>query len=1087
MSNALLNTLTEALGDGFMPTALQSVMSGEFDVSAPNIDVSQAAGITGPLASLDLTSLSGAVGSVQQSGLGGLSNLPGVGTLVQPVSTVLQFAGQIETADVGGVITRLQQAAENSNTANALGLEGVDASIKAVFDLQGDSGLSNLLALGSSLLPINFSTEAGNIIHKLDGVTVALKVLGSLMSLHASFEKTSEISASIDGLLVPHEIEQQRLRLIGWKSNTTLAAQISAVPADDRAAIDRLSRQVHEFINDVHVFTASLQKGLGFGDAALSGAGLDALEQTIDTVSNTLLTTRLDPALALSTAVRNWLTDKLPADFGSPAASIDAVVHEMQGLADDLEAQINSLPVERMVEPVTNAVGQVTTVVSDLNNALATATGAIRSAFEHARQLIDSLNLAGIAETIAATLRPVVQVIEQLESFIAGISTSIQQAMTLAAAAVRRVKEGILSGAGEVADAFAQVESVLVALDMESLINGMKTGIQAVVDALKKIDLDPYFDTAVDAMDTVSSIIDAVPLELLPDDMEADLQNAVQPVKSIDFDRDVRQILILKLEQILDKVDADILGEIDRMAGEIVTFLQQHDPQEKLEELEKEYFDPMLATILAINPEEILKPVTDVIDTVKEHILAIDLRALVVDQIDGVFDDIIAYYDQCDPEPLLAPVVDEVDAFRLRIIELTGIDGWANHIDSLEQQLTQWLDTLDFTRLINELDTIYTSMLRSLGNDAGNTAVMGGFIAGLLSGSVSLRSSSYSTVLRWISGAEDGVETVHDLIGQSLGKLQSTLSVVDSLQPDQVVAAIMPCYRGIRQAVEGLAADHPLRLQLELSLASSAPADLLAGITANLPGYRTQIDTGIKSLQRLETSGFSQITAAGEALRNVFQPLVDVQWKLIVLVRRFGIDPVGKPLMVVIGELLAALRPGSALEPFTAVVEALKTQIHALITALVVPIKEAVSQIQTLLDTINIKLISDELKAVHTQIRTELLAFRPSVLLAEPLDAFDDLRGGIEAFDPLAAVRTVIDEFKEEAEELLGPESLLRPSVMFAGLLEQYQRILSLADQLNVRDALQPVLAELDAIKEQLDDGLSETGEAFTRLQGALP
>ena len=233
-------------------------------------------------------------------------------------------------------------------------------------------------------------------LNKLDGVTVALKVLGSLMSLHASFEKTSEISASIDGLLVPHEIEQQRLRLIGWKSNTTLAAQISAVPADDRAAIDRLSRQVHEFINDVHVFTASLQRGLGFGDAARSGAGLDALEQTIDTVSNTLLTTRLDPALALSTAVRNWLTDKLPADFGSPAASIDAVVHEMQGLADDLEAQINSLPVERMVEPVTNAVGQVTTVVSDLNNALATATGAIRSAFEHVRQLIDSLNLEGL-------------------------------------------------------------------------------------------------------------------------------------------------------------------------------------------------------------------------------------------------------------------------------------------------------------------------------------------------------------------------------------------------------------------------------------------------------------------------------------------------------------------------------------------------------------------------------------------------------------------------------------------------------------------------------------------------------------------
>ena len=1087
MSNTLLNTLTEALGDGFMPTALQSVMRGGFDVSAPSIDVSQAEGITGQLSSLDLTSLSGAVSSVQQSGLGGLANLPGVGNILQPVNAVLQFAGQIETADVAGMITRLQQAAENSNTANGLGLEGVDESIRAVIDLQGDSGLSNLLSLGSSLLPINLATEAGNIISKLDGVTAALKVLGSLMSLHACFEKTSEVSSSINDLIVPHEIEGQRLRLIGWKSNTTLAAQISAVNADDSAAIDRLTRQVQEFFNDIHLFAGSLQKGLGFGDAALSTAGLDTLEQTIDSVSSTMLNTALDPALALSTAIRDWLTEKLPADFGSPAASLDEVVEEMQGLADDIESQVKALPVDRMIDPVTNAVGQVTTVVSDLNNALAAATGAIRSAFEHVRQLIDSLNLAGIAETISATLRPIVQVIEQLESFIAGISATIEEAMGLAVAAVRSVKEGILSGAGEVADAFGQVESVLVALDMESLIKGMKAGIQAVVDALKKIDLDPYFDTAVDAMDTVSSIIDAVPIELLPDDMEADLENAVQPVKSIDFDRDVRQVLTQKLEEILDKVDEDILGEIDRMAKEIVSFLQQHDPQQKLEELEKQYFDPMLATIQAINPEEILKPVTDVIDDIKERVLEIDIRELVVEKIDGIFDDIISYYDKCDPEPLLAPIVEEVDAFRLRIIELTGIDSWANHIDNLQQQVTLWLDKLNFTELINEIDAIYTSMLRSLGNDAGNSTVMGGFVAGLLSGSVSLRSSSYSTVLRWISGAEDGVETVGTLIGQSLLKLQSTLSVVDSLQPDQVVAEIMPSYRGIKQAVESLAAEHPLRQGLELSLASSSPADLLAGITANLPAYRTQIDNGIKSLQRLETSGFSQITSAGEALRNTLQPLTDVKWKLIVLVRRFGIDPVGKPLMVVIGEILAALRPGTALEPFTAVVEALKTKIDEIISALVTPIKEAVSQIQTLLDTINIKLISDELKAVHTQIRDELMAFRPSVLLAEPLDAFDSLRSGIEAFDPFAAVRAAIDEFKEEAEELLGSESLLRPSVMFAGLLEQYQRILNLAAQLNVKEALQPVLEELDAIKEQLDEGLSGTGEAFTRLQGALP
>lgn len=1087
MSNQLLSTLTSALGDGFMPTALQSVMGGGFTVAAPEIDLGRAETITGPLSSLDLTTLSGAVSSVRQSGLGGIATLPGVEAITQPIGAILQIAGQLESIDPAGLFIRLQQAAAAGNTDQALGLDGLDASIRAVLDLQADSGLGSLLNLGSTLLPINVAGEAGAIVGKLDGITAALKVVGALMGLHAAFEKAAEVAANINTLVVPHELANQRRRLIAWKNNTTLAAQISAVDAGDQATIARLAKEAAEFLGDVQAFTASLQRGFGYGDAALASADLDSLGQIVESLSTSLLTIRLDPALHLTTILRDWLTAHLPADFGTPAASLGAVIAEVQGLAADLEAQIADLPVDRLTAPLTGAVGRVTTVITDLNTALATATGTIRSVFEHVRQLIDSLNLAGIAETITATLRPVVRVLEELEDFIAAISSIIETAMTQATAAVKTLKEGILSGAGEVADAFGQVETILAALDMETLVKGMQTGIQSVVDALKQVDLDPYFDTAIDAMDTVSSVIEAVPLSLLPDDMEADLHRAIQPVKSIDFDQDVRQILIDKLETMLAKVDTDILGEIDRMAGEIVAFLQEHNPRETLEDLERDYFDPLLAAIAAVNPEEILRPVTEVLDDIKTRIGDIDIRGLVVEQIDSVFTEIIGYYDQCDPEPLLAPVVTEVDTFRNRIIELTGIATWADHLDTLQGQLSDWLDRIDFNRVLDEIDAVYTSMLRSMGKDADGATIMGGFIAGLLSGSVSLRGSSYQTVVRWISGAEDGVETVHTLISRGLADLRAILALVDSMRPEIVAAEAMTCYRSVKQAVDGLPADHPLRQQLAQPLAAGSPADLMAPIIANLSAYRSRLDDGIRSLDQLATSGFSQITTASQAVRAVFLPLRDVQWQLVVLARRFGIDPVDKPLLVVIGEILAFLRPGTALAPFNSVVAALKTKLHELIDGLITPIKEAISQVQTLLDTINIKLISDELKAIHTQIRADLLAFQPSLLLAEPLDAFDGLKDGLIGFDPFAPVRTAIDTFKLEAGELLGADSLLRPSVMFAGLLAQYERILGLAAQLNVRDALQPVLAELEAIKEQLDSGLGETGEAFTRLQEALP
>ncbi len=1087
MSNALLASLTSALGDGIMPEALQGVMTGEFDVSASDLDLSGAQGITAQLDNLDLGNLTQSIGSVQQSGLASLAGLPGVGSILAPVTNVLSLAGQLESADVSGIITRLQETAENANIENALGLTGIDGPIRQILDLDGGSPLAGLVNLGSSLLPVNIENSAQGLLGKWDGITNAIKVIGSLMSIHARFEAISEFTGKQNGLFVRHEIQEQLAAMVAWHDNTSLATEIGTVAAGDNEAIRRTSGQVQEFISAIQTVTWDLQRSLGFADAAITQAGIDRLGPAIDAVSTILRQTNLGSTAALATTVRDWLAEHLPADFGSPAASISVVINDLQAMADELAGQVHDLPVDQITRPVTNAVGQVTSVVSELNNALAVATGAIRSVFEEVRQLIASLNLDRIAETIAATLRPIVQAVQALESFIAEISARIEEVMGLAVAAVRRVKEGILAGAGAIADTFVEVENLLAALKMEELIQGLQSGIQSVVDLLKKVDLDPYFDTAVDAMDTVSSVIAAVPLDLLPDDMEQDLQNAVQPVKAINFDSEVREVLVNKLDDILEKLDTDILGEIDRMAKEIIAFLQEHDPTETLDDLETRYFDPMLEKIQAVNPEELLRPVTEVIEQVKERINELDIRALVLDKIDVVFDDIIAYYDQCDPEPLLAPMVDQVDAFRARIIELTGIDSWTGHINTLQEQLNQGLDRLDFGKIINDIDAVYTSLLRTLGHDADSGNVMGGLIAGLLGGDMTVRASSYTRIMAWISGAEDGVEVVHDLITRALEELRATMSLVDTLEPAQAAAQVMPCYRGIRQALEALEADHPLRVQLLPLIVANSPTDQLAAVVANLPAYRGKLEGGIRSLEQLATSGFSQITAAAQALREALLPLTDVKWKLIVLVRRFGVDPVGKPLLEVIGEILAALRPGRALEPFGVVVEALKAKINELAAALVTPVNEAISRIRGLLDTMDIRLISDEMKAVHTRIRNELMAFRPSELLAAPLDAFDGLRAGIADFDPFAPVRTAIDEFKAEAAELLGPDSLLRPSVLFAGLLEQYQRILALAAQLNVRDALRPVLAELDIIIEQLDLGLSETGESFRRLQEALP
>ena len=1063
---------------------LESAFSG-VSADAPALDVDSLSGAAGPLGSLDLGPVTDAVNAVSGHGLAGLGELADPTGFLAPLTGVIEEAETFLASNPAELLTRLRERFDTGE--GPPDLSDIAATLGGATGILEDDTLGAAARLAESLSggALDLTGPIAGVTQKGEALTRILAATGGLMAVWSRVNHIAETGRRMAGLLPSGELNRLRAQLAAWFDNTDLADQIAAADPDDPEAVRAIGALVGEYIGALNAFHRLIQRGLGFGEAALTHADLPGALQRITDALQLLSDHQVpDPIREFSIALQTWIDERLPADWSGIDSPVETLTDRMAAEIAGLIAAVEDFDASAVTRPVSDAIGTVTGLVGEINQALDAVANAVQSGMGAVRDLVESLNLQRVAEAVRSAIRPISDAIERLDALLADSLAIIENAMTTATSAITTAKGKVESGAATLQSAFdtaaSEIDTVLEKLPQ--VMANVEGGLNEVVEALQKIQLDPYFDAAIDVMDTAATAIDTVPLDILPDDVEADLQEAVQPVKAIDFDADVRQVLTDKLDEILVRLDTDILAEVDAKYQELIGFLQDNDPREPLAEFEAETFDPLLEAIAAIDPDEILRPVTEILDEAKAAVAQLDLRAAVLDDIDGAFDEILTHYDSLDPEPLLAPIADRVDAVRNDLKEVSKIDDWADHLDSVAAELTGLLDRIDLEKWIPKLEAEFDTVLLSLraGSGAGGAAALGNILSALTGPGV--RVSAFAEIHRWIGG-ENGAERVRALLAPAVEQLDGVRLVLDDLGLEDTVARASGWHRSLTAAVD--AHDGTLLHQtLAPLLANHAPQTLFGPALSYGDRYAAALSDRIGELQSVAGSGFSQITTVSQALRDGLRPLAMVQQRFVDLLRRFGVDPANLSLMEIIAAVFAHLRPSDLLGPLEPLIAAVKTKLAEVVdTGLVAPVKEGIAELQALVDAIDIGIITDELKAVHTALRDQITALRPSGLLEEPLTAFEDLQATVADYDPLAPVRTVIDAFKDSVAVL---ESL-RPTVLLESLIQTYERILDAAGDLNVRELLAPILEELAVIAERLDDGLERTGESFAGLQGVLP
>jgi hypothetical protein len=150
----------------------------------------------------------------------------------------------------------------------------------------------------------------------------------------------------------------------------------------------------------------------------------------------------------------------------------------------------------------------------------------------------------------------------------------------------------------------------------------------------------------------------------------------------------------------------------------------------------------------------------------------------------------------------------------------------------------------------------------------------------------------------------------------------------------------------------------------------------------------------------------------------------------------------------------------------------------------VAPIQAGIAELDRLAGEIDLGPLRQAADAVYQEVLQRIQSLQPSLLLAAPLASFDALKTEVAAFDPLKDLLAIVEALRATMERVLGK---LQAETILATPLEIYDHVLAELAKLDVTTLLTPVLDQLDALAAQVEGGLTETVDAFRRLQQSLP
>jgi hypothetical protein len=1091
MTQPLAERLGDLLGQGgFELTERLGTAAGDVGgiaLPAAALDLADlSGGLTGVLDDLaehDTAGLVGAVTAGVTAAGSALARMPAVDDLLGPLTAVLAPVELLLDPGTSGLMDRL--AAAGDATAPATGLSALSGGLASLGETIAGPDVAATVDAISALVPGLQPQAVLDLLRgPAPGLAALVRLVGALMAVESAVRELHALGTGVGGLLDDERIDALRQRIAALGAGTGLVAAVGTADPDDAVEAGRLALPVRELRVTIEETAELLRTGLGFGEAALVAVDVPALVERLRLATAAVAEHEVPAVAELARTVLGWLQPVLAVEIPLSAPSLDALWDQVAEAVGQLSSALATLDPVALLDPLTAQLRDGLALLGELEQRARGVVAAVQAALDTIVEAAAALDVSAVTDAVRLVLDPVAGAIRSVEEAVGAAETAVATVATTVTGRMLEAETHLGGAAADVTAAFERVRAAVALLDLAELGDQLRAGLQPIVTSLQSAELGPYFDAGVDVMHTTAEILANVPIDLLPDDVEQDLRDAAAPVKAIDFDAQVVQPLQTQLADIRAGVDVEVLAAVKTAQQEVVTFLEDNDPEQPLLAFEAQTFDPFIAEVRALDPAAALEPVHELLDGAAEALGALDLRALVAPA-DAAFDTVLHTLGELDPAVLLAPAVQEVADTVEALRTALALDTWRARLDQADAAVERLAGRLDPAPVVALLAGLWDELVAAVRTPGEHeSGALGVLVSGLLQSSgLVVRAEALDTVRGWIGGV-DAAEDVRGRIAAAAGSLDAAVQTVTALDPVPLLASLGTAYDAVTASVADLPEDSVLRRVLSAELAGADPREVVGPLVANRERYLVTLLEVAALVAGLTGEGRSELAAVAQGLREALRPLAVAPQRLRNLLASLGIE-VGTSLRDALADLLAGSPPQRALEPLVPVVVGLReVLVQAVREGLIAPLRTALDDVEGVLDALDISFVTDELGEVFTAVQTQLEALRPSTLLGPVLTELDDLIATIQNLDPLTAVEPLLEQMRTAVTRVAD---LFRPSVLARPALDAYDEVVAAVAAVDVADVLEPVLAALDAIGQQLQDGLDRAGAALQELQEALP
>ncbi len=931
--------------------------------------------------------------------------------------------------------------------------------------------------------------------------TTIVSTTAPLTTVTDQFEQlieTLETQTHVSALNEHYDAVSLSLSPAGGTPIVDAIATVDFSSAEAVAALDGQLRATRTLLENLD---REIESGAGQAATLISAFNSAAWTQRLASGATLAASAQINDLAGVLSSWRSGLESarELMADL-----ELDHALQPLRDLVARLEPLLTSFNLDGLKTSLQNSIQAVTELANSVQQAQMDVLAGLQSLANSITQVIDSIDLSLVNNTITNALSALDPVLGQIEQLIDTVSIQLQTALDDLQDELSTLLNNLTNPSGSFRKTLEDfLNSIRDAIpdNISETLEGAGLKLGTAISELDEIALDPVFDTVVEQLEEMRGKLQQIDVATLNALLQAALKAAMLVFKEFEdkFEEEVAAKLKAEYFAAVDHIAEPAIDLLQQQVDGIMDFLRVNNPATMFDALGvTQVYDEMVGELDNFRPSEALK---DVMREVHQ----------VADRLDGF-----------TPGIILQPIIEPLDQLRQFVQGLT-LEPIFAQLEQLLDPLTALLDELDITLFINQLDEAIAGVRQKL--DA----------------------------LLNIDGLLDFLRPIHTAVTEALNSVDPSVLLQPVIDVRQILLDAIEIidaetfatdFAGIRDLVNGLTLSG-LRARFETKV--QALSNELT--TFDLPGKLTQLRTTQQAIKAAIVARGAQADASAEERRQYLQLTTDGLDPLSILAAAV---PVWRTLQTNINTLSGAVATAfSASGPMPGPLETLATRLHELALGAT----EAGADIKLILGNLVTQTYQalgiEELVATYTQLKatvqsfspesletalTELLSpirefldnlLDPATVLADVVTAFnslkalidpglrdflnqvrtdlqpilDALKAKIDALDPasllvpleasyadivalkdrlLSKLQGLLDAVDAPYQEIVQLIDALNPgTVLVAPLQATYEAILDKIDGVNIRAVFQPLLDALKRLFDELVAGIKRTFKAL--------